>query len=314
MSDDRCPVCGFDEVEWDGRDTTNTLRGLGRMWSWTLEGLPADQAGRRPRVGTWSVAEYTDHAADTLWAMRFAVDLARTDPGHDLGPAVEEAPAGAPRSVDLGDAIRRLVDEAAALFEVARGLSAAERAHHVVLGGRRRDADWALRHTLHDVLHHQHDVGRIRVALGSGAPPARGRLARISTSGGGVPKTAVERADIGWRGVAGDRQAARQHHGRPTQALCLWSAEVIDALRAEGHPISPGAAGENLTVEGVDWATIRPGTILQVGGRPAARCRPTPSRVARTAGGSPTGTAAGSTTTGIRAGAGSTPGCWCRAR
>jgi MOSC domain-containing protein YiiM len=49
------------------------------------------------------------------------------------------------------------------------------------------------------------------------------------------------------------------------QALCLWSQEVIDALRTEGHPIYPGAAGENLTIGGIDWRTMRPGVRVQVG-------------------------------------------------
>jgi MOSC domain-containing protein YiiM len=57
----------------------------------------------------------------------------------------------------------------------------------------------------------------------------------------------------------------RNEHGRVFQALCLWSADVIDALRAEGHMPYPGAAGENLTIAGVDWSTIRPGVRIAVG-------------------------------------------------
>ncbi|MFQ5992463.1 MAG: MOSC domain-containing protein, partial [Nitrospiraceae bacterium] len=41
--------------------------------------------------------------------------------------------------------------------------------------------------------------------------------------------------------------------------------EVIEALRAEGHPIGPGSTGENVTLSGVDWSRIMPGTRLQVG-------------------------------------------------
>ena len=92
------------------------------------------------------------------------------------------------------------------------------------------------------------------------------RSCRSSTSGGGVPKSAVPSATVGRHGVEGDQQAERRHHGRPFQALCLWSDDVIGALRAEGHTIYPGAAGENLTVAGIDWATIRPGVRVQIGG------------------------------------------------
>jgi MOSC domain-containing protein YiiM len=71
-------------------------------------------------------------------------------------------------------------------------------------------------------------------------------------------------------GVEGDSQGHRVHHGRPWQALCMYSAEVIEALREEGHPISAGAAGENLTVEGIDWARLRGGLTIEIG---EVRCR-----------------------------------------
>ncbi len=118
---------------------------------------------------------------------------------------------------------------------------------------------------VHDALHLLRLLGRQLHDVGAGAPTQHGTVAQISTSDGGVPKVAVSSADIGPRGVLGDRQADRKHHGRPFQALCLWSTDVIDALRAEGHPIHPGAAGENLTVSGLDWSAVRPGVRLRVG-------------------------------------------------
>ena len=36
-------------------------------------------------------------------------------------------------------------------------------------------------------------------------------------------------------------------------------------MRAEGHPIHPGAAGENLTLSGIDWTSIRPNTRILFG-------------------------------------------------
>jgi MOSC domain-containing protein YiiM len=100
-----------------------------------------------------------------------------------------------------------------------------------------------------------------------GALPATttGTLVQINVSDGGVPKRRVESAALDRHGLVGDRQAARQHHGRPWQAVCLWSTEVIDALAAEGHPIVYGACGENLTVSGLPWADVRPGVQLSVG-------------------------------------------------
>ena len=81
----------------------------------------------------------------------------------------------------------------------------------------------------------------------------------------GLPKKPIESAVIGWKGIEGDVQTARAHHGRPWQALCIWSTEAIDTLRAEGHPIAPGYAGENLTISGIPAAAFRPGAHFRVG-------------------------------------------------
>jgi hypothetical protein len=101
--------------------------------------------------------------------------------------------------------------------------------------------------------------------LGTYGPSAEGTVAACWTSGGGVPKTAVERLAVTHAGAVGDRQADRRHHGRPFQAVCLWSTEVIDAFRAQGHPLAPGLAGENITVTGLHWAQVRPGAQIRVG-------------------------------------------------
>jgi MOSC domain-containing protein YiiM len=94
---------------------------------------------------------------------------------------------------------------------------------------------------------------------------AEGTVVQLSVSPGGLPKLPVEAAEVTWSGMEGDRQATRLHHGRPWQALCIWSAEVIDNFRREGHPIAPGLAGENITISGLPWADVRAGVRLCVG-------------------------------------------------
>jgi MOSC domain-containing protein YiiM len=93
-----------------------------------------------------------------------------------------------------------------------------------------------------------------------------GEVHQISISNGGVPKLAVEEAVIDVTGVVGDVQADQVHHGHPEQALCLFSLEVIEQFRSEGHPIDPGSAGENITLRGLDWSDVTPGTRLRIGG------------------------------------------------
>lgn len=107
-------------------------------------------------------------------------------------------------------------------------------------------------------------------AAGLLPPRSIGAVASLHVGSGGVPKPAVDSVEIDHGGVVGDRQATRRHHGAPWQAVCLWSAEVIDGLRAAGHPIGPGYAGENVTIEGLDWSDVRPGVCLRVG---TVRCR-----------------------------------------
>jgi MOSC domain-containing protein YiiM len=123
--------------------------------------------------------------------------------------------------------------------------------------------DWPA--LVHLTSHALMDGGRAVHAAGGGAPHDTGTVEAVFASSGGVPKLPIPEAKVGLRGVAGDRQAARQHHGKVWQALCLWSADVVDGLRAEGHPIAPGHAGENISVRGVDWAALHVGSRVEVG-------------------------------------------------
>jgi len=92
-----------------------------------------------------------------------------------------------------------------------------------------------------------------------------GTVVQINRSDGGLPKVPVPQAQVGWRGLVGDRQRDRKHHGHPGQALCLYSLEVIEALQEEGHPIAAGSSGENLTLAGLDWSSMRPGIRFRAG-------------------------------------------------
>jgi MOSC domain-containing protein YiiM len=90
-------------------------------------------------------------------------------------------------------------------------------------------------------------------------------VVQLSVSAGGVPKHPIQAADVTWKGMFGDRQATRLHHGRPWQALCIWSAEVIVDFQRAGHPLAAGRAGENITISGLPWAEVRPGVRLRIG-------------------------------------------------
>ena len=93
----------------------------------------------------------------------------------------------------------------------------------------------------------------------------RGVLESINVSRGGVPKTSIFEALVTEEGVDSDRQRDLRFHGGPDRAVSLFSFEIIEALQLDGHPISPGSAGENLTVSGLDWAALKPGAEIQIG-------------------------------------------------
>lgn len=92
-----------------------------------------------------------------------------------------------------------------------------------------------------------------------------GRVESINTSRGGVPKFSVLEALFTEHGVSGDHQDDPRYHGGPDRAAVLFSLDVIRALQAEGHPIGIGTTGENLTLAGLDWPSLTPGTRLMVG-------------------------------------------------
>jgi MOSC domain-containing protein YiiM len=101
----------------------------------------------------------------------------------------------------------------------------------------------------------------------AGQLPSRseGTVTQLNVSPGGLPKLPIDSAEVTWKGMVGDRQATRVHHGRPWQALCIWSSEVIDDFRRAGHPLAPGLAGENITISGLPWHDVRAGVRLRIG-------------------------------------------------
>ena len=92
-----------------------------------------------------------------------------------------------------------------------------------------------------------------------------GRIYQLNCSDGGVPKTPVPDSVLSPTGLLGDRQAHPKIHGGPERALCLYALERIEALQREGHPIFPGSVGENVTVAGLDWSLLGPGSRLALG-------------------------------------------------
>ncbi len=94
----------------------------------------------------------------------------------------------------------------------------------------------------------------------------KGTIVQLSVSPGGVPKRACAEARVTQLGLEGDAHRFK-YHGGPERAVCLFPVEAIRGLVAEGHTVTPGALGENVTTEGLDWAAVTPGTHLLLGER-----------------------------------------------
>jgi MOSC domain-containing protein YiiM len=94
---------------------------------------------------------------------------------------------------------------------------------------------------------------------------AEGRIVQVSLSRGGAPKLPVDVARVTSEGIVGDLHVDTQNHGGPLRALCLFTREEIERLASEGHPIFPGAAGENVTLSGIALESLTPGTRLALG-------------------------------------------------
>lgn len=261
---DECDQCGFRWDEYDDVTAVNALRLGGAFFRGILDGVDLELANTRPDPSTWSILEYVDHVrqASAIWRTRTEVALGRPDASL---AAYQGFTADQTRYDDVEATITAMDDEGARMFELYRHLEPAQWSATAVVRQGVVDPAWIVRHQLHEVLHHGHDVGRLRHRLGDGVPHQTGTIHQLNVSDGGVPKHPVDSAEVGFRGLTRDHQDDRLHHGRPFQAVCLYGLDVIEALQAEGHPIGPGSVGENVTVAGLDWASLRPGARVALG-------------------------------------------------
>jgi MOSC domain-containing protein YiiM len=263
---DVCDACGFRWQEYDDETAVNALRLGGAFYRGILDGVDLELANTRPDASTWSILEYVDHVRQAYWIWRFSLDVTVDGLDVDLHRPAGGGPDPEPARFDsVEGTVEAMEAEGSLLWERFRSLTPEQWPATAVVRQGVIDASWIVRHQLHEVLHHGHDLGRLRHQLGDGVPHQTGTIHQLNVSGGGVPKQPVESAEVGFRGLAGDHQNDRVHHGRPFQAVCLYGLDVIEALQAEGHPIQPGSVGENVTVAGLDWATLRPGAQVAIG-------------------------------------------------
>ena len=65
---------------------------------------------------------------------------------------------------------------------------------------------------------------------------------------------------VAGHGISGDRKGSQ-----PDRGLNVMSAELMAGLAQEGFKAEPGELGEQIVLGGLDFATLAPGTRLQLG-------------------------------------------------
>ena len=96
----------------------------------------------------------------------------------------------------------------------------------------------------------------------------QGEIHSINISGsGGVPKLPIKEVFVRFEGVEGDYNRFRMEKkgGDIRRAISIFSLERIVQLQEEGHPIDIGTAGENFTIEGIDWTRLGVGMTIKLG-------------------------------------------------
>ncbi len=262
----QCDECRFDSNAYTIDDCYYSISDAAERWVHSLQDVPDDKMRERPTPTTWSALEYLDHSGYVFERMRLRIADSQTGDfteSNKLGPIIDAEPSDPVTTKSAGELIEAMETNADKLCAVIKGVQNWDAP--IMFKGVEMPVSLVLRYTAHDCNHHLHDLGRVLAATGAAVKNHTGVITQVSANGGGVNKQALAQADVGYRGLATDRQSNRKHHGRVWQALCLYSKEVIEALQVEGHPIQPGNVGENITISGLDWAHLRPGTLLKLG-------------------------------------------------
>lgn len=94
---------------------------------------------------------------------------------------------------------------------------------------------------------------------------ARGVVLAVCIGPGGIPKAPVEFARVDEDGLEGDRHRFPVHGGK-NRAVCLFSIEDYRSLHADGvRAVGPGAFGENVLTQDVDFTALRAGDRMTIG-------------------------------------------------
>ena len=85
--------------------------------------------------------------------------------------------------------------------------------------------------------------------------------------GVGLPKEKVSKGIITFNGIEKDFNNYRKLKKKNTldMAIMILSMDIINQLQLEGWPVRPGDLGENLTLDNVNYNSLKPGNKYKIG-------------------------------------------------
>jgi len=83
----------------------------------------------------------------------------------------------------------------------------------------------------------------------------------------GLPKINVNTAEVTLLGLDGDYNNFRKMKKKndPNMGLLILSYDIIENLNSEGWPVAPGDLGENITLTGLNYNSLKPKQKYKIG-------------------------------------------------
>jgi hypothetical protein len=163
---ERCAECGFDAAGWTDADAMEALAAMPDRWAAVVAGVAGEDLPRRLVDDRWSIAEYVDHVRETMFSMRFVLDVAVDAPGTDLGAPTAPDLDPTPRAVDTARAMATFTDEVRQLCRRLHEVPSSAWTSHAVLWARPVDVRWVLHNSLHETSHHLGDITHLAAVAG----------------------------------------------------------------------------------------------------------------------------------------------------
>lgn len=160
-----CSECGFNGSSINDEQSLELLAELPDWWAAVILGMDNTDLLRRPLSSEWSMAEYTDHARETAFTMRFLLQTALTTTDVDLGRSKEPQFSATPKPLSVAvslDGLRNEIDQFVGALDAAPQQSWSS---SVIYDNERVDVRWIARYLIHEVTHHLGDIQRLKEAM-----------------------------------------------------------------------------------------------------------------------------------------------------